>query len=225
MLAFVSACLQERGMTVLLTGFEGYGGRSVNPSEDVVRALDGAVIAGEPVEARCLAVELRSVGPAIRAAIDDTAPRLVVCLGLWPGEAMLRLERVAINQADFDLPDNAGLIAREPLDPDGPAAWVATLPLHAIRERLLAADIPCHLSGTAGQFLCNALMYHALAACAARSPAPPAGFIHLPYLPRQVAGMLAAGQGGDLASMSLDSMCQGVRLAIETSLAALEGQA
>jgi pyroglutamyl-peptidase len=215
-------------MTVLVTGFEAYGGRSLNPSEDVARSLDGALVAGEPVEARCLAVDLRAVGPAIRAAIEETAPTVVVCLGLWPGEPMLRLERVAINQADFDMADNAGLRAREPVVPGGPAAWVATLPLHAIRDRLLAAGIPCRLSGTAGQFLCNALLYHALAACAARQPSPPAGFVHLPYLPRQVA-LLAAktrdqhrldlGQRADLASMSLEVMREGVRLAIETSLA------
>src|SRR5829696_3725448 len=81
-------------MTVLLTGFEAYGGRSLNPSEEIVRSLDGAVIAGEQIQGRCLAVELRSVGPAIRAAIAESEPTLVVCLGLWPGEAMLRLERV-----------------------------------------------------------------------------------------------------------------------------------
>ncbi len=214
-------------MTVLLTGFEPYGGRAENPSELLVRSLDGARIGGEAVEGRCLAVELRSVGPAIRAAIEETEPRLVLCLGLWPGEAMLRLERIASNQADFDIPDNAGLTARGPLDPDGPAAFAATLPLHAIRDALLAAGIPCHLSGTAGQFLCNAVMYHALAACSGRTPAPPAGFLHVPYAPRQVAGLLAAaavGQRppcGELASMSLELMREGVRLAIETTLAHL----
>jgi pyroglutamyl-peptidase len=217
-------------MTVLVTGFEGYGGRSVNPSEELARSLDGAVIASEPVEARRLAVDLRTVGPAIRAAIEETAPALVVGLGLWPGEPMLRLERVAINQADFEIPDNAGLTAREPLVPSGPAAWPATLPLHAVRDRLLAEGIPCRLSGSAGRFLCNALLYHALAACADRRPAPLAGFVHLPYLPRQVAApaattrdehRLGLGQRADLASMSLEVMREGVRLAIETSLAAL----
>ncbi len=216
-------------MTVLVTGFEGYGGRSLNPSGELARSLDGAVVAGEPVEARCLAVDLRTVGPAIRAAIEETAPTLVVCLGLWPGEPMLRLERVAINQADFEIPDNRGLIAREPIVPDGPAAYAATLPLHAIRDRLLAAGIPCALSGSAGQFLCNAVLYHALAACSARSPAPPCGFIHVPYLPQQVAALLEAGQverrlelhqRGDLASMGLEPMREGVRLAIETTFAA-----
>jgi pyroglutamyl-peptidase len=217
-------------MTVLVAGFEGYGGRSLNPSDELARSLDGALVAGEPVEARCLAVDLRAVGPAIRAAIEETAPVVVVCLGLWPGEPMLRLERIAVNQADFEIPDNAGVTAREPLVPDGPAAWPATLPLHAVRDRLLAAGIPCRLSGTAGQFLCNAVLYHALAACAARDPSPLAGFVHLPYLPRQVADLAATtrdehrlglGQRADLASMSLEVMREGVRLAIEASLAEL----
>jgi pyroglutamyl-peptidase len=217
-------------MTVLVAGFEGYGGRSLNPSDELARSLDGALVAGEPVEARCLAVDLRAVGPAIRAAIEETAPVVVVCLGLWPGEPMLRLERIAVNQADFEIPDNAGVTAREPLVPDGPAAWPTTLPLHAVRDRLLAAGIPCRLSGTAGQFLCNAVLYHALAACAARDPSPLAGFVHLPYLPWQVADLAATtrdehrlglGQRADLASMSLEVMREGVRLAIEASLAEL----
>jgi pyroglutamyl-peptidase len=216
-------------MTVLVTGFESYGGRSVNPSEELVGSLDGTVVAGEPVVGRRLAVEYRSVGPAIRAAIAELTPCAVIGLGLWPGAPFIRLERVAINQADFEIPDNRGLIAREPIVPDGPAAYAATLPLHAIRDRLLAAGIPCALSGTAGEFLCNAVLYHALAACSARSPAPPCGFIHVPYLPQQVAAMIAAAhadhrlelhQRGDLASMGLEPMREGVRLAIETTLAA-----
>lgn len=217
-------------MTVLLTGFEAYGGRSVNPAEVIVRSLDGVTVAGERIAGRRLKVELRSVGPAIRTSIAETDPRLVLCLGLWPGAPVLRLERVAINQADFDLPDNAGHTAREPLDPLGPAAYAASLPLHAIRDRLLAAGIPCELSGTAGQFLCNAVMYHALAAAATRQPNPPTGFIHLPYLPEQVAALLAAGHAGqrhellhrgDLASMEPERMRHGVMLAIETGLTAL----
>lgn len=210
-------------MTVLLTGFEAYGGRAENPSGQLARRLDGQVVAGEPIEGRCLAVELRSIGPAIRAAIEETKPSLVLCLGLWPGESMLRLERIAANEADFDIPDNAGCVAREPLDPAGPAAYASTAPLHAMRDALLAAGIPCHLSGTAGRFLCNAVMYHALAASAARVPTLPVGFIHLPYLPQQAAALLAGGTsaGGQLASMSFELMQAGVCLAIETCLANL----
>ncbi len=37
-------------------------------------------------------------------------PVAVVSLGLWPGEPMIRLERVALNVADFAIPDNEGTL-------------------------------------------------------------------------------------------------------------------
>jgi pyroglutamyl-peptidase len=62
------------------------------------------------------------------------------------------------------------------------------------------------------------------------APPPLAGFVHLPYLPRQVAALAATtrdehrlglGQRADLASMGPELMREGARLAIETSLAEL----
>lgn len=214
---------------MLLTGFEGYGGRAINPAEEVVRALDGAVIAGERVDGRTLPVRYAELGPKIAALIEELRPRAMICLGLWPGEPMLRIERIAANVADFEIADNAGLIAKAPVVEGGPAGLFATLPIEAIRDRLLAAGIPARLSGSAGQFLCNALMYHALRLCAGRAPAPPCGFIHLPYLPQQVALLMAqkrdpaaveVHQRADLASMALETMALGVRLAIRATLEA-----
>jgi pyroglutamyl-peptidase len=212
---------------MLLTGFEGYGGRAINPAEEVVRALDGALIAGTRVDGRTLPVRYAEIGPRIAALIEELRPRAMICLGLWPGEPMLRIERIAANIADFEIADNAGLIARAPVVEGGPAGLLATLPIAPIRDRLLAAGIPARLSSTAGQFLCNALMYHALRLCAERAPPPPCGLIHLPYLPRQVALLMAqkrdpaaveVQQRADLASMALSTMVEGVRLAIATTL-------
>ena len=196
---------------------------------EVVRALDGAVIAGERVDGRTLPVRYAELGPKIAALIEELRPRAMICLGLWPGEPMLRIERIAANVADFEIADNAGLIAKAPVVEGGPAGLLATLPIEAIRDRLLAAGVPARLSGSAGQFLCNALMYHALCLCAGRAPAPPCGFLHLPYLPQQVALLMAqkrdpAGvevhQRADLASMALETMVLGVRLAIGATLEA-----
>ena len=70
-------------------------------------------------------------------------------------------------------------------------------------------------------------MYHALHACARHTPAPTCGFIHIPYLPQQVALLLEdvrdsarveQNQRADLCSMPLDVQVAGVRLAIETTL-------
>jgi pyroglutamyl-peptidase len=218
-----------RGEAMLLTGFQSYGGRSVNPAEEVVKVLDGLTVAGERIEGRTLPVDYRRLGPRLAELIELTQPCAVICLGLWPGEPMLRLERIAANVADFEIADNVGLIAREPVVEGGPAGLLSTLPILAIRDRMLAAGIPVRLSGTAGQFLCNAAMYHALTVCAGRSPAPLCGFIHVPYLPRQVALLLKEmrdsarvelHQRSDLASMALETMVEGVRLAIETTVEA-----
>jgi pyroglutamyl-peptidase len=214
---------------MLLTGFESYGGRSVNPAEQVLMRLAGTEIRGVRVTGHTLPVDYRELGTGIRQLIENVQPRAVICLGLWPGTPMLRLERVAVNIADFEIPDNVGLMTRGPVVDGGAAAHLSTLPIHAIQDRLLEAGIPARLSGSAGTFLCNALMYHALRICAGRAPEPPCGFIHLPYLPQQVSALLlqmrewakvALHQRADLASMALDVQVEAIRLAIETTLEA-----
>jgi pyroglutamyl-peptidase len=132
---------------------------------------------------------------------------------------VVRLERVAVNCADFEIADNQGLLTREPVLEGGAAARLSTLPLADIRERLLDAGIPCRLSGSAGTFLCNALMYHTLDACAGREPPPPAGFVHLPYLPRQVAWLIRdTAEEARLELHQRGTMVEAVRIALETVL-------
>jgi pyroglutamyl-peptidase len=216
--------------TMLLTGFEGYGGRALNPAEEVVKRLAGSRIADVLVQGHTLPVTYAGLGARIARLILETRPQAVVCLGLSPGTPMLRLERLAANIADFEIADNAGALAHGPVLEGGPDAYRSTLPLHAIRDRLLRAGIPARLSGTAGEYLCNACMYHALHACAARTPRPPCGFIHLPYLPEQVAQVLRKmrdsprvelHQRADFASMALDVQVEAVRLALATTLEAV----
>jgi pyroglutamyl-peptidase len=217
---------------MLLTGFESYGGRAINPAEQVVRRLAGSEIAGTRIEGHTLPVEYAELGPRIARLIEDLRPRAVICLGLWPGTPLLRLERVAVNVADFEIPDNVGLMTRGPVVEGGADAHLSTLPIHAIHDRLLGAGIPACLSGGAGTFLCNALMYHALRACAERALEIPCGFIHVPYLPEQVSVLLLQmrtcakvelHQRADLASMALDTQLEAVRLAIETTLESIRG--
>ena len=214
---------------MLLTGFQSYGGRALNPAEEVVKALDGEEIADRRVTGRILPVNYVELGPRIARLIAETNPSAMICLGLWPGEPMIRVERIAVNIADFEIADNAGVIERGAVVEDGPAAYAATLPVYEIQARLIEAGLPARLSGSAGNFLCNALMYHALHACAGRDPAPACGFVHLPYLPQQVAGIvqdtrdeacLELHQRGDLASMALETMVDAIRLAIGTTIEA-----
>jgi pyroglutamyl-peptidase len=213
---------------MLLTGFEGYGGRSDNPSAMIAESLAGSTICGHTVEAAVLPVTMHDIRANIEALIDKHQTSVVVCLGLAPGEPMIRLEKVAINQADFNIADNSGQTVRGPLlEEGGPAAYESTLPVQTICEELLASGVPARVSYTAGTFLCNAVSYYALHYCASHYPQTRAGFIHLPYLPSQVRDVIvgkSAGQSleleqrSDLASMSFDVQRQAIVTAIECCL-------
>ena len=212
----------------LLTGFQPYGGRGINPSAEVVRRLDSSEIGSVRVVGRTFPVSYRTLEQNIEQAIAELDPVAVINLGLWPGEPTVRVERIAVNVADFEIPDNEGeLLIDEPIA-DGATARIATLPFRAIEGALLDAGIPAQVSNTAGTFLCNATLYCSLR-CLERSGKPaPCGFIHLPYMPKQVAAMIAEmrearslelHQRADVASMSLDAMVEAVRIALEVTLA------
>ncbi|MBL8837908.1 MAG: hypothetical protein JNL66_16775 [Alphaproteobacteria bacterium] len=203
---------------VLVTGFEPFGGFGLNPSALIAERLDGAAIGGQRVIGRTLPVSLADLDGALERVLADVDPVLVLALGLASDEPVIRLERFAVNLADFAIPDNAGArVAGQKLDPDGPAALAARLPLAAIRDALLARGIPSRLSNTAGTYLCNAAMYRLLV----RLPETvPCGFIHLPHLPAEAARLMTGNERETVPSMTLDLQVDAVRVALAESLAA-----
>jgi pyroglutamyl-peptidase len=178
---------------ILITGFPAYGGRSCNPSQEIMRALDGKTIEGAEVIGRELPVSINSLTQEVGKIIEDHEPSAVISFGLWPGEAMIRLERVGLNLGDFEIPDNDGTVLQDmPLSSNGAEARFATLPLRRIERGMLEAGIPAKVTSTAGTFLCNACLYRFLEATEGHSPRTVCGFIHVPYLPEQVAQALVA---------------------------------
>jgi pyroglutamyl-peptidase I len=143
--------------TALVTGFEPYGGHTLNPSAKVALALDGAEIGGLRIVGRVWPVTFAGLLQRLEAALDEAQPAVVIALGLCPGEPMIRLERFGVNLADFEIADNSGEWLKDaPIARDGATARTATLPLRAIERALLDAGIPARLSNTAGTYLCNA---------------------------------------------------------------------
>lgn len=196
---------------VLVTGFEPFGGERVNPSWEICTALPKS-IAGLRVETCRVPVEFRRAIEVVGAAIGKHRPELVVCIGQAGGRSHLSVERVAINVDDARAPDNGG--ARpvdEPIAPDGPPAYFATLPIKAMTAAMRAAGIPAEVSNSAGTYVCNHLMYGVLHFLArARSPAR-AGFIHVPFAEAQV--LDKAG----VAAMSVSSMVRGIEAGIHAA--------
>jgi pyroglutamyl-peptidase len=218
-------------VTALVTGFEGYGGRGRNPAGETAMALDGRTVAGVRVVGQRLPVSYNRLAGNLTRSIDEVNPDIVISLGLWPGESTIRLERVGINVADFEIPDNEGAYLTDtPIRHNGAGAMMATLPNREIRGALLAAGIPARISATAGTFLCNATLYTTLSHAVGMRRPPLTGFVHVPYLPEQVAELLETveterrlelHQRADTASMDLGTMVRALEIAIETTASKL----
>ena len=83
-----------------------------------------------------------------------------------------------LNVLGFDIPDNQGNRRQDqPILQDAPFALPSRLPIQAIQQAWQAGRIPSAISNTAGLYLCNQVMFLAMATL---SEEVPAGFIHLP---------------------------------------------
>ena len=195
---------------VLLTGFEPFGGESVNPSAEIARLLHGTAVAGHEVVGALLPCVFGAAVMELKKQIRSVKPVLVICVGQAGGRADITPERVAINVDDARIADNAG---RQPVDraiaAGGPAAYWSTLPIKAIVGGLHVRGIPASVSQTAGTFVCNHVFYGLMHELGKRRGIR-GGFIHVPFLPEQA----KAGQ----PCLPLEKMTEGIVLAIETSV-------
>lgn len=198
---------------ILLTGFDPFGGETINPSWELARALHGRRIGGHRVVARQLPTEFAASLRLLRAALRESTPAIVLGVGQAGGRSQLSLERVAINLQDARIPDNAGA---QPVDEavvaGAPAAYFSNLPLKAMLLALQQAGVPAAISHTAGTYVCNHVAY-AMLHWSARRRGTRAGFIHIPYLPVQAAARPGA------ASMALEQAQHGVEIALRAATA------
>lgn len=196
--------------TVLLTGFEPFGGESINPSGEVARQLHGTVIGGHRIVGALLPCVFGAAITELKKQIRATKPALIICVGQAGGRAEITPERVAINVDDARIPDNAG---RQPVDRSivrgGPAAYWSTLPIKAIVAELRRREIPAAVSQTAGTFVCNHVFYGLMHELRKQRKVR-GGFIHVPFLP----GQAKAGQ----PSLSLETMTGAIGAAVATAL-------
>jgi pyroglutamyl-peptidase len=203
-----------RAKKILLTGFEPFGGEAVNPSLEIVRALDGAAIGTHRIVGAILPVTFAASLPRLEALLDEHRPSLAVALGQAGGRSELSLERIAVNLIDARIADNDGAQPVDvPVVADAPNAYFSTLPLKAIEAQLRRLGIPAACSLSAGTFVCNQVFFALAHLLATRHRATRGGFVHVPWLPEQ-----AARHRGE-PSMALETMTAGVRAALECALA------
>ena len=202
--------LQRPRPTVLLTGFDPFGGEALNPSWLAVRALHGRQILGHRVVAARLPTVFGQSSSVLAALIRQHKPSLVLCVGQAGGRQAISLERVAINVNDARIADNTGAQPiHTPVARSGPTAYFTSLPIKAMLLALQGEGIAAEVSQSAGTFVCNHVFYalmHQLATGRGLKKVR-GGFVHVPYLPEQ-----------GTPCIPMDEMVRGLRVALRCAL-------
>lgn len=174
-------------MKILVTAFDPFGGESINPALEAVKLMKDKIDGAEIVKLEIPTVFRKSIDKVAEAIVKEN-PDVVLSIGQAGGRFEVTPERVAINVDDARIPDNEG---NQPIDvpiyEDGAPAYFTTLPVKAMVEAIRSAGLPSSLSNSAGTFVCNHIMYGVLYQIEKMGKNIRAGFIHVPFIPEQVA--------------------------------------
>lgn len=169
--------------TLLITGFDPFGGETVNPAWEAVGQLPDRI--GDYILCKLKVPTIfGEAAQIILSTAEEIRPEVILSVGQAGGRGGVTPERVAINVRSARIPDNRGNQPQEePVVPGGPAAYFSTMPVVQMAEAICRAGYPGSVSNTAGTFVCNDVLYTLLH----RYVGTPVqvGFIHVPYLPEQ----------------------------------------
>ncbi len=173
-------------MKVLITGFDPFGGETINPAWEAVKAIKNEIAGAQIFKMQIPTVVNKSI-EKIHEKMAEIHPDIVISVGQAGGRFGVTPERVAINITDARIPDNEG---NQPIDipifEDGDAAYFSNLPVKAMVQAIKDAGYPSVLSNTAGTYICNHVMYGILYYIKKEFPGARGGFIHVPYAASQV---------------------------------------
>lgn len=189
---------------LLITGFDPFGGATVNPSWEAVKLLPDQI-----GDWQLTKIEIPTVyglaAQTVLAAAQEFQPDAIVCIGQAGGRESITPEVYGVNLRHARIADNAGnRPLAVPIIQNAPASYVSTLPVNNIVQEVRSAGLPCKLSFSAGRFVCNDVLYTLLHHY--RGTNTKVGFIHVPYLPEQA----KEGQ----PSMTLDDIVNALACAI-----------
>ena len=188
---------------LLISGFEPFGGESINPSWEAVSMLPIEINGYQLTKLR-LPVVFGEAAKKLIDVADEIGPDVILCIGQAGGREAITPELVAINLRYAKNPDNKGNM---PMDEEiisgGDKAYFSTIPVRRIADALASSGIRGSVSYSAGAYVCNDLLYTLLSKY--NGSETRVGFIHVPY---------SASQGKQ-PSMELDEIVRGIVIAIE----------
>ncbi|WP_080145939.1 pyroglutamyl-peptidase I [Marinilactibacillus piezotolerans] len=196
-------------MKILVTGFDPFGGESLNPAWEAVKKIPDT-INGAEIKKVMIPTVFGKSAEVTEQAIEEFQPDYVLNIGQAGGRFELTPERVAINVDDARIPDND---QAQPIDvaikEDGAAAYFTQLPVKAMVTAMKEAGVPASVSNSAGTFVCNHIMYQVQYMIDQKYPDLKGGFMHVPFIPSQV-----LDKPGKPA-MNLEDIAKGITKALE----------
>ena len=197
-------------MKILVSGFDPFGGESINPSIEAVKRLPDSINEVEIIKLEIPTVIGKSIDK-LTQAVETYFPDVVLCVGQAGGRSDISVERIAINIDDCRIKDNEGnQPIDEPIVVNGPDAYFLTLPIKSIVSNLQAQGIPASVSNSAGTFICNHVAYGMAHLAKTKYPNMRTGFIHIPFIPEQVLNK------SNMPSLPLDLIIKALEMAIQT---------
>ncbi|MBF1300367.1 MAG: pyroglutamyl-peptidase I [Parvimonas sp.] len=196
-------------MKILVSGFDPFGGEKINPAIESVKLLPDEIKGAKIIKVEIPTVARKSLNK-LEEVIEIEKPDVVLSVGQAGGRTDISVERVGINMDDFRIKDNEG---NQPIDEkiakDGPDAYLVTIPIKAMVQKMIENKIPASVSNTAGTFVCNHVCYGMAHLASTKYPNMRTGFVHIPFLPEQVVDKR------NMPSMPLELIAKGLEYAIE----------
>jgi pyroglutamyl-peptidase len=204
-------------LKILISGFEPFGGSTVNPTEKLVQAIAEETFAGVELKTALLPVYFDDCVKQLLQKIEEFRPDAVISCGLAGGRTGITPERIAVNLKDIapdaPYPDNKGARPQDmPINPGGPDGLFTKLPIRRMVGRLKEAGIPASISYSAGTFICNNAMYGVLDYIRQNDPSMIAGFVHFP------ASEEMAAEHPTWPTLPQEMMLEGLRIIIQTTI-------
>ena len=172
--------------TILVTGFEPFGGEAVNASWEAAQRLEGWRHGDTVAVARLLPCAYGASVKKLISAIETLRPNALLMTGQAARRGVVCVERFGRNLDDASAPDNDGALRRGLRISRAAPDWLeAAAPVRTIARAIHEAGIPARVSRNAGAFVCNHLYFGTLQYLSEKRSAIPAVFVHLPVTPEQ----------------------------------------
>jgi pyroglutamyl-peptidase len=173
-------------LQTLLTGFGPFQSVVSNPSERLTTYFETHPVPGHSLTTVLLPVSFREAPGIVQQAIAAGGKGgrpfdFILMLGVASRRPHWSVECVGRNRSTTTVADSDNCLWPYPcIIADAPEVLSATLPIPELVSALEAADLPVIASDSAGDYLCNHLLFWTLSHLQARSHPARAGFLHIP---------------------------------------------